>query len=228
MEINILFVDDDPIQRETIPLFFEDGDYILDICDSVIQAKEKIHSKNYHIIITDKNMIDEENANLEGGLEVLRYAKQVQPNAQVIMITGYATLDTALNALRLGAFDYLKKPVKYDDIMNIVDRIVLYQSFLNAEYAIKQYTNLHDIVLNLLELASKYNDTQLEKLLREIDYSIDALFDSLKMHEKAVLSQRDSLSQVSGLAEIALEQVSESEPIYHYLQEIVSITDLRL
>ena len=228
MEIKILFVDDDPIQRETIPLFFEDTNYTLHICDNVASAKQKIAAESYHIIITDKNMIDEDNANLEGGLEVLRYAKEVQPRAQVIMITGYATLDTALNALRLGAFDYLKKPVKFDDIMAIVDRIVLYQSFLNSENAIGQYKNLHNIIVKLFELSEKYKDTELEKMLRGIDYSIDALFDSLKIHEKAILSQRDSLSKVSGLAEIALEHVSESEPIYRYLQEIVDITDLRL
>ena len=56
------------------------------------------------VLLTDKNLPD------VGGLELLRIAHEVQPDAEGIIITGYASLETALEAIQLGAFDYILKP----------------------------------------------------------------------------------------------------------------------
>jgi signal transduction histidine kinase/DNA-binding response OmpR family regulator len=80
------------------------------------EAVEKLQNGNYEVVITD--------VNLPGinGLEVLRVAKRENPNACVIMITGFASASSAITALREGAYDYITKPFDLWEVSQIVDR----------------------------------------------------------------------------------------------------------
>jgi DNA-binding NtrC family response regulator len=119
--INILIVDDDqPIAEIFLELLDTEGRTV-DACFDGEEAIERIHAKKdvpYDLILVDLMMPK------VGGLEVLRYAKKANSDVIVIIITGYASLETAITAIREGAYDYLQKPCKLDQIRIVVDNAI--------------------------------------------------------------------------------------------------------
>ncbi|MBM2814228.1 MAG: Glycine cleavage H-protein [Ignavibacteria bacterium] len=116
-KVRILAVDDEQIILDSIKKSLKDvSDIELCFADSVSDALSKIEGANFDIILTDLMMpgID--------GLEFLRILKSKAEDILVIMITGYATISTALQALQLGAFDYLAKPFTKDEIKKVIKR----------------------------------------------------------------------------------------------------------
>ena len=101
----ILLVDDEPIILQILTAVLEDGPWEIVTCSKGQQALELLEDGNVGVMVSDKNLPD------INGLELLRHAKQADPSTEVLIITGYASLETALAALELGAFDYILKPL---------------------------------------------------------------------------------------------------------------------
>ena len=101
----LVIVDDEPVILQILHAVFEDGPYAVTTCQNGTQAMEHMRTDGVDILLTDKNLPD------VNGLELLRFAKEVNDLAEVIIITGYASLDTALTAIELDAFDYVLKPL---------------------------------------------------------------------------------------------------------------------
>lgn len=114
-EKRILVVDDSEIIREMLASFLSTLGYFVDVAEDGQSALEKFKLYGHQLIISDLQMprID--------GLGLLRQVKAARPEAQVIILTGHATLDSAVEALRLGAYDYLLKPI---DNMEAFARLV--------------------------------------------------------------------------------------------------------
>ncbi len=124
-QIKILVVDD----AKVILSFYQKGlsraGYDVDVVENAIKALEMIAVKDYDIVISDINM------ELMDGLELLDVIKRDHPHLEVIMMTGYATVENAIEALKKGAYDFLLKPVKLDQVRlvvgNCVDKIRMSQ-----------------------------------------------------------------------------------------------------
>jgi C4-dicarboxylate-specific signal transduction histidine kinase len=101
----LIIVDDEPVILRLLTTLFHDDPWELVACSDGAQAQREIE-KGVDVLLTDKNLPD------VGGLALLAMAKQRQPDCEVLIITGYASLDTALHAIELGAFDYIVKPPK--------------------------------------------------------------------------------------------------------------------
>lgn len=101
----LVIVDDEPVILQILHAVFEDGPYAVTTCANGKQAMDTMRTEGVDILLTDKNLPD------VNGLELLRFAKDVNDLAEVIIITGYASLDTALTAIELDAFDYVLKPL---------------------------------------------------------------------------------------------------------------------
>ena len=114
----ILVVDDEPSVIDVFQEFLSAQGYALWIASSGEEAVQKIPELRPDIILTD--------INLPGlsGLEVMRHAKQVDPEVAVIVVTGYASASTAIDALRQGAFNYVTKPFDLDEVHQIVERAI--------------------------------------------------------------------------------------------------------
>ncbi len=112
----ILVVDDEEDLLNIFRDLFTQRGESIDTASSGEGAVEKLQSKHYEVVITD--------INLPGinGLEVLRVAKKENPNACVIMITGFASASSAIAALREGAYDYITKPFDLWEVSQIIDR----------------------------------------------------------------------------------------------------------
>jgi signal transduction histidine kinase len=108
---HLLIVDDEPVILQILRNVFEDEPYRLTCVSSGSDAIRVIEQQGCDLLLTDKNLPD------VNGIELLRRAKAHDPNTEVIIITGYASLETALTALELDAFDYVLKPL--DNIFEI-------------------------------------------------------------------------------------------------------------
>jgi C4-dicarboxylate-specific signal transduction histidine kinase len=101
----LLLVDDEPVILQVLKAVFEDEPYRLTTASNGKDALSVIATSQVDLVITDKNLPD------VGGIEILRAAKAKDPLAEVIILTGYGSLETALTALELDAFDYVLKPL---------------------------------------------------------------------------------------------------------------------
>ena len=124
----ILAVDNEEKMCKLIKASLEMEGYSVDMAFSGQAAIEKIKSDEFSIIITDLKM------ERIGGLQVLEFVRKHMPSTEVIIITAFATQDTALTAMKEGAFDYLIKPFKMDELNIRVSRIIR-QKELEAENA---------------------------------------------------------------------------------------------
>lgn len=102
---HLLLVDDEPVILQVLKAVFEGEPYRLTSVANGKDALAVIATGNVDLVITDKNLPD------VGGIEILRAAKAKEPLIEVIILTGYGSLDTALSALELDAFDYVLKPL---------------------------------------------------------------------------------------------------------------------
>ncbi len=114
--MNILVVDDESVIREGLRRILEGGGFAVETAKDGHAAIELLQHKEFELIITDLKMPG------MNGFEVLNAVKVLQPNAAVIMVTGYATVETAVDAMKSGAADYLVKPFTPDQILEKVQR----------------------------------------------------------------------------------------------------------
>ena len=116
MSARILVVDDEEIVIRSCLRILGDGDYAVEAVQDGWEALKKIDESHFDVLILDIMMpkID--------GLEVLRRVKESHPDIDVIMITGLSQIDTAVRAMKLGAFDYLPKPFDPDELKLVVER----------------------------------------------------------------------------------------------------------
>ena len=115
--LRILILDDEPIVCKRLRPTFQKMGYEVETFTDSASALARLRETTFNIVITDLMM---EGAD---GMQVLQGAKDSSPDTQVIVITGFATLDTAKESYRKGAFDFVAKPFKLGDILDCVKRI---------------------------------------------------------------------------------------------------------
>ncbi len=113
----ILVVDDEPILRQSLQSWLEDEGFAVDCADSGPRALEALAAAEYQLMVTDIKM-----AGMDG-IELLGQAKANSPSLAVILMTAYATVETAVAAMKIGALDYLIKPFDPRDLAQMVLRI---------------------------------------------------------------------------------------------------------
>ena len=111
----ILIVDDQRNMRTTLGLMLKEADHQISEAESGETACRAIDRDPYDLVLTDLKM---EKAD---GIDVLRYVREHAPFTEVIVMTGYGTVETAVTAMRLGAFDYLEKPFNEAQLMEKVE-----------------------------------------------------------------------------------------------------------
>jgi two-component system response regulator HydG len=110
----LLVVDDEPGIVRLIKRFAEGMGFVVTTAESGHEALEKLETEKAAAALVDLRMPDVD------GLEVLRRIRTAQPDCQVILMTGHASLDTAIEAIKLGAMDYLSKPFDFDRLQELL------------------------------------------------------------------------------------------------------------
>ena len=125
---HILIVEDeDAIRRVLVKILSEENtSYSIDEAENGLVAQEKIKSNDYDLILSDIKMPKAD------GVEVLQFSKKLKPEIPVVMISGHGDLDTAVETMRMGAFDYISKPPDLNRLLQTV-RIALDRKDLVVE-----------------------------------------------------------------------------------------------
>ncbi len=128
----ILVVDDEMIVCESCKRILEEEGYEVEAALSGKEAFEKMKANPFEIVITDLKMpgID--------GMDVLRTFRKEYPDSIIIMITGFSTVETAVEAMKLGAFDYIPKPFTPDEVSIVVKKAIEKKSLMAENIYLRQ------------------------------------------------------------------------------------------
>lgn len=112
---NLLIIEDDAAFCQMLQKFLTKRGYDVETSFTAPEAKEKFEATNFDLILTDLRLPDYD------GIQLLGDIKSVNPKTQVIVMTGYAEVGSAVNAMKKGAFDYISKPFTPDEIVMVLD-----------------------------------------------------------------------------------------------------------
>lgn len=128
----ILLVDDEPSILSVLCTILRAEDYEVASVQDGNKAIELLNSQDYDLMISDLRMSP------VNGMDLLKIANKEKPGMSVIMLTAYGSLETAIESLKLGAFDYVTKPFKVDELLITVQRALAYNSALSENISLKR------------------------------------------------------------------------------------------
>jgi DNA-binding NtrC family response regulator len=212
-KINILIVDDEKAVADILKDCVSGKERSVDVCYDGLVGIDHIQSKVYDLIIVDLVMPK------VGGLDILKYAKKANPDVLVIIVTGYASLETAILAVKEGAYDYIRKPCKLEEIRisvdNAIDKIKLFRENKGLIKEIKDAYN---------ELMLLKKEKKADKKISSINFfssnmpSLHYLYDNNSSPNNTV----DKLQALSSLKENGSLTDSEFNTFKHNLLKMIS------
>ena len=131
-EIGILIVDDEASVRDSLYQWFKADGYRVDTADEATSALKKLQENPWDIILLDIKMPGMD------GIELQHRIKQIDQNIVTIIITAYAAVDTAIQALKDGAFDYVTKPIDPDDLSRLIRNAVEKRRLVTENMQLRQ------------------------------------------------------------------------------------------
>jgi DNA-binding NtrC family response regulator len=155
---NILVIDDDRIILDSLCEFLSLEGFQATGAETLKSAVAELQKQAYCLVITDVNLPDGD------GLDLLDILRRDYPQTVAIVITGYGTIESAVKAIKRGAYDYLTKPIIDDDLRLAVERAVKQQSLMSENEALR------------LQLEQKYS---LENIISH-DYKMAKIFDLIE------------------------------------------------
>ncbi|MBE0569743.1 MAG: sigma-54-dependent Fis family transcriptional regulator [Deltaproteobacteria bacterium] len=143
-KVSILVVDDEEIVRESLSSWLQEDGYEVVTAENGVRALERLPERDWTLLLVDLKMPGMD------GLQLMEEAHKIRPELVVLIMTAFATVDTAVNAMKQGAYDYLVKPFNPEDLSLSIRKIVEHRKlvqeneFLRRELK-KQY-RLHDMI----------------------------------------------------------------------------------
>jgi DNA-binding NtrC family response regulator len=132
----LLLVDDDPLIVNSLSEFLKLEGYAVDTASDGSLAIEMLAANRYNLVLTDVNMPR------TNGLELLRTIRHQYPDVVVLVITGYGTIENAVEAVKMGAFEYLTKPIIDDEIRVTIQKALKQQTLLSENFQLRQQLGL--------------------------------------------------------------------------------------
>jgi DNA-binding NtrC family response regulator len=129
---SLLLVDDDRQVLESMADWLVDQGFVVDTATSQAEAIDRFTAKSYDLLLCDIRLQDGD------GFDVLEQALRRRPGMQVILLTGYGTADSAIDAIRAGAFDYLTKPLIDDELLMAIERALGQRKVLAENTELRQ------------------------------------------------------------------------------------------
>lgn len=120
---NILVIEDDKKMREGLVEILAEQGYQVDSAENGQAGLDKIKKKDFDVVLTDLIMP------VMGGMDVLRETKRMKPKIHIILITAFATVESAVEAMKAGASDYITKPFKIDEVETKIRRVLAESEF---------------------------------------------------------------------------------------------------
>ena len=157
-KISILIVDDEESVRDSLKNWFAEDGFRVAIAENARVALSILESQGFDIILTDLKMPGMD------GLELLKRIKTLNKDSIIIVMTAFATVDTAVKALKEGAFDYVTKPFDPDDLSHLIRNASKQIALSHENESLRQKVDAMDNVENLIGKSEA-----LKKVLREVE-----------------------------------------------------------
>ncbi len=151
--MKILIIDDEQSIRETLEMFLHEKGYAVMTSEDGVQGLEAVQRERPDIVILDIRLPG------MGGLEVLQKIKEKGEDIYVIMITAYHAMETTIQAMKLGAYEYIHKPIDVDELEIAIDKVVNNQ---------KLNTRLENLIMEISEDYKVNNIVGRSKAMQEI------------------------------------------------------------
>lgn len=133
----ILIVDDDPVVRDSLGKWFESENYEVAVDSDARSALDRLARERHDLALVDIKMPGMD------GIELQARMREIDPETPVIIMTGYASVDTAVRALKNGAYDYITKPFDPDELVHLVSRALEHRAATREVAKLKE--NLEEI-----------------------------------------------------------------------------------
>ncbi len=166
---NILVIDDEAAQRDILTGYLKKKGYKIFSASSGKEGIETANSNQIDIIFSDFKMPD------LNGIEVLEEVKKINPEISFVIVTAYGTVENAVKAMLLGAFDYISKPVDLDELDLMIERIIehknlksenqLLKTQLQAKYKISSIVSQSQKMEEVINLAARVADSKANVLI---------------------------------------------------------------
>lgn len=166
----ILVVDDDPSFRRVLQAQLEQDRYEVAVAASPLEALSVLQLRSFDLVLTDLKMPR------MSGLELLRNIRTQYPQTIVIVLTAFGTVDTAVEAMKVGAYDYLTKPVHSDEMsvvvhralehVRLVEQVRTLRLTLNQKYGFENILGRSPALLEVLDLAERAAHSNSTVLIR--------------------------------------------------------------
>ncbi len=130
--MKILLIEDEKVSRVTISDTLARHGYDVTACETGAEGKRALENKSFQVVITDLRLPD------LNGLEFVKLAREYDSGCSIIVITGYATVETAISALKLGAYDYLTKPFSPEKLLSTLRNIQELQKVIRENIQLKK------------------------------------------------------------------------------------------
>ncbi len=170
--LKILVVDDDPVTRLMLKKTLSKFECDIDTADDGVKAIECLSSKYYDVVLTDLMMpggVD--------GIGVLDAVKEKYNDTEVILITGFASVDTAVTAMKKGATDYLQKPINLDEVIFRLEKVSKLKSLAKDAGDLRE-------AMDITERSAGETIQTLELAVSELEHKLTNIKDLLTEREK--------------------------------------------
>jgi len=135
----ILVVDDEIETREVCGRLFSKKGYAVEFAEDGQRALEMVRDNRFQVVLADLKMPGMD------GLTLLKWIKEEYPKTEVIMVTGYASINTAVNAMRIGAYDYIVKPFDIDELNLVIERCLQKQRLASEVSELNEVVALYEV-----------------------------------------------------------------------------------
>ncbi len=132
MKANILVVDDERTIRVPLKMILTEEEYETQAASNGVEALELIKEHDFDVLITDLKMPEMD------GMELIKQCQNICPHTSIIIITAYGSLESAIEALRMGAYDYILKPFDFDDVLIKLKRLLKQKQLILENQSLKR------------------------------------------------------------------------------------------
>ncbi len=166
----VLIIDDEPSIREVLSFYLQRKQLEVETAADGREGIEKLNNSEFDVVVTDLKMPGELD-----GLGVLRYIREYHPDTQVIIMTAFASTDTAIEAMKLGAYDYIEKPFNNEELNTLIGKCLEKRRLIQENYQLRnelqsryQFDRLigkSQVMQDLFELMKKAANSKLTVLI---------------------------------------------------------------
>lgn len=182
--LRVIVIDDDAAIRDLLETVLRKDGFDVHVLDDPTKADSEVRAGKYHLCLLDIMMPGQD------GIETLRRIRKVDKDLAVVMVTGYPSLETAVQSMKLDALDYLRKPFTVEELRTVVDRVLKKKGLSRTPEE-----QLHRVIGETIRTLRKERSLTLKQMAKRTGLSVSLL---------SQIERAESSASISSLYKIAV------------------------